>query len=54
MVAISATCVSADICLLKEKKNSRESVKYLRSRIDGARFWKREGSIIIIDMVALR
>ena len=28
--------------------------KYLHSRIDRARFWQREGSVLVVDMVALR
>ena len=38
----------------KKNKKWRESVKYLHSRIDRARFWRREGSVLIADMVALR
>ena len=29
-------------------------MKYLHSRLDRARFWRREGSVLIVDMVALR
>ena len=29
-------------------------MKYLHSRIDRARFWRREGSVLIADMAALR
>ena len=29
-------------------------MKYLHSRIDRARFWRREGSVLVADMVALR
>ena len=29
-------------------------MKYLHSRIDRARFWQREGSLLIVDMVDLR
>ena len=54
MAAIGVTRDSAGICPLKENKNRRESVKYLLSRSDRARFWRREGSVLIIDMVALR
>ena len=39
---------------IKKKKKWRESVKYLHSRIDRARFWRREGSVLIADMAALR
>ena len=53
MASVGATCDSAGICPLKENKNRRESVKYLLSRSDRARFWRREGSVLIIDMVAL-
>ena len=53
MAAAGATCDSAGICPFKENKNRRESVKYLLSRSDRARFWRREGSVLIIDMVAL-
>ena len=53
-MAAGATCDSAGVGPLKEKKKWRESVKYLHSRTDRARFWRREGSVIIIDMVALR
>ena len=53
MAAAGATRDSAGICPYKENKNRRESVKYLLSRPDRARFWRREGSILIIDMVAL-
>ena len=49
-----ATCDSAGICSYKEKKKWREYVKYLHSRIDRARFWRREGSILIANMAALR
>ena len=51
---VGATCDSAGICSYKEKKKWRESVKYLHIRIDRARFWQREGSVLIADMVALR
>ena len=53
MAAAGVTRDSAGICPYKENKNRRESVKYLLSRLDRARFWRREGSILIIDMVAL-
>ena len=29
-------------------------MKYLHNRIDRARFWRREGSVLVADMVALR
>ena len=29
-------------------------MKYLHSRLDRARFWRREGSVVIVDVVALR
>ena len=29
-------------------------MKYLHSRIDRARFWRREGSVLVVNMVALR
>ena len=54
MAAVGATCDSAGVGSLKEIKNWREYVKYLHSRVDRARFWRREGSILIVDMVALR
>ena len=54
MAFVGATCDSAGICPCKEKKKWRESVQYLHSRVDGARFWWKEGSILIADMVALR
>ena len=54
MAAAGVTCDSAGICPFKENKNRRESVKYLLSRVDRARFWRREGSVLIIDMAALR
>ena len=31
-----------------------EILKYLTSRSDRARFWRREGSVLEIDLVALR
>ena len=54
MVSNGATSDSAGICSYNKKKKWRESVKYLHSRIDRARFWRREGSVLIADMVALR
>ena len=54
MASVGVTRDSADICSHKEKKKWRESVKYLHSRTDRARFWRREGSVLIADMVALR
>ena len=54
MAAAGATRVSAGICPYKENKNKRESVKYLFSRIDRARYWRREGSVLIVDLEALR
>ena len=54
MAAASDTCDSAGVRPLKEKKKWRESMKYLHNRTDRARFWRREGSVIIVDMVALR
>ena len=53
VVSVGATCDSAGICSYKEKKKWRESVKYLHSRIDRARFWRREISILIADMATL-
>ena len=52
MAAVGAICDSASTRSLK--KNWRESVKYLHSRVDRARFWWREGFVLIADMVALR
>ena len=54
MATAGSTCDSAGGGPLKEKKKWRESVKYLHSRTNTARFWRREGSIIVVDMVALR
>ena len=54
MAAADATRSSADMCPQKNTKNRRESVKYLLSRIDRARFWRREGSVLIVDVEALR
>ena len=54
MAAVGVTCDSASAGLQKKNKNWRESVKYLHSRIDRARFWRREGSVLIADMAALR
>ena len=54
MASVGVTSDSAGICSYKEKKKWRESVKYLHSRIDRARFWRREGSVLIADMAALR
>ena len=54
MAAVGVTRDSASICPLKENKNRRESVKYLLSRVDRARFWWREGSVLIVDVEALR
>ena len=54
MASAGATSDLADICPYKQKKKWRESVQHLRSRIDRARFWQREGSVLVADMVALR
>ena len=54
MATVGATCDSAGAGSLKENKNWREFVKYLHGRVDRAWFWWREGSILIVDMVALR
>ena len=54
MAAVGATCDSTSAGSQKKNKNWRESVKYLHSRIDRARFWRREGSVLIVDMAALR
>ena len=54
MAAVGATSDSASAGSQKKKKNWRESVKYLHSRIDRARFWRREGSVLVADVVALR
>ena len=51
---VGATCDLAGICPYKEKKKWRESIQYLHSRVDRARFWQKEGSILNADMVALR
>ena len=53
VAAAGATCDSAGIGPLKENKNWRESVKYLHSKSDRARFGRREGSVVIVDMMAL-
>ena len=54
MAAAGATCCSAGVRSCKEKKNWREAVKYLHSRIDRARILRREGSVITCDLAALR
>ena len=53
MATDGATFDLAGICPIKENKNRREFVMYLLSRSGRARFWRREGSVLIIDMVAL-
>ena len=54
MAAAGATFCSAGKGPQNEKKNVGEILKYLTSRSDRARFWRREGSVLEIDMVALR
>ena len=54
MAAVGATSDSATIGAQKKRKNWRESMKYLHSRIDRARFWRREGSVLVVNMAALR
>ena len=54
VAATGATCCSAGVRSCKEKKNWREAVKYLHSRIDRARILRREGSVITCDLAALR
>ena len=54
MAAADATRVSAGNCPQKNTKNRREAVKYLLSRIDRARYQRREGSVIVFDLEALR
>ena len=54
MAAADATRVSAGNCPHKNIKNRRESVKYLLSRSDRARFWWKEGFVIVVDLEALR
>ena len=51
--AVSATCDSTSVGPGKEKKNWRETVKYLHSRLDRARILRREGSVITCDLAAL-
>ena len=54
MAAVGATSDSATVGSRKEKKNWREFVKYLHSRVDRARFLRREGSVMIVNLAALR
>ena len=54
VATVGATCDSTSVGSQKKNKNWRKSVKYLHSRIDRARFWRREGSVLVADMVALR
>ena len=54
MAAIGATCDSTSIGPSKEKKNWMEISEYLRNRTDRARILRREGSVIVCDLVALR
>ena len=54
MAAVGATYCSAGVGSYKEKKNWREDVKYLHSRVDRARILRREGSVITCDLAALR
>ena len=54
MAAVGATFCSTGKGPQKEKKSVGEMLKYLTSRADRAKFWRREGSVLIIDMVALR
>ena len=54
MVADGTTSCSASARSLKEKKNLRETCKYLsKNRIDRARIWRRVGDVLVIDMEAL-
>ena len=54
MAAVGATSDSAIVGSQKERKNWRESVKYLHSRVDRARFLRREGSVMVVNLAALR
>ena len=54
MAAVGATSDSATVGSRKERKNWRESVKYLHSRVDRARFLRREGSVMVVNLAALR
>ena len=54
MASVGATFCSTGKGPQKQKKNVGEMLKYLTSRSDRAKFWRREGSILEIDMVALR
>ena len=54
MVADGTTFCSPGKGPQKEKKNVGEMLKYLTSRSDRASFWRREGSVLDIDLEALR
>ena len=56
MASVGAALCSAGIGPGKsnKKKNVGELLQYLTSRSDRARFWRREGSVLDIDLEALR
>ena len=56
MASAGAALCSAGIGPRKEnkKKNVGELLQYLTSRSDRARFWRREGSVLDVDLEALR
>ena len=54
VVAVGTTSCPTSIRSQKSIKIWREAVQYLHSSVDRARFLRKSGSILTLDMVALR
>ena len=54
MAATGATACPTNIGSQKSIKNWREAVKYLNGSVDRARLLRKSGSVLTLDMVALR
>ena len=56
VAAVGATLCSTGTGPYKrnKKRNVGEMLKYLTNRSDRARFWRKEGSVLDIDLEALR
>ena len=54
MVVVGTTSCPTSIRSQKSIKNWSEAIQYLHSSVDRARFLSKSGSILMLDMVALR
>ena len=54
MATTGATTCPTSVRSQKDIKSWREVVKYLHNNVDRARFLRKKGTVLTLDMVALR